>query len=90
MMNNALMLLFWLQHSIMARAWFKEAMHKVTDNQYYYLEKGLYSYLAGICIMIFMIFHQPVDEIIVIHGSESYLAMMISLTMQSFGAFMAI
>lgn len=47
--NSALVLVFWLQHSIMARGWFKDFMNtKVTDNTYHFYQKGVYALLSGI------------------------------------------
>lgn len=35
--NILLNLIFWLPHCLLARAWFKEFLNKITNNQYYYL-----------------------------------------------------
>lgn len=48
----------------MARSAFKNFMNtQVTNNQYYFYEKGMFALTTGIMVYAVIIFHQPITEI---------------------------
>ena len=56
----------------MARSAFKDLMNNiVTNNTYHFYEKGVFALAAGIMVFLVIIFHQPVNEIIVIEQPKS-------------------
>ena len=58
LINSLLVLLFWVQHSIMARGAFKTFMNTlVTNNTYYFYEKGMFALTTGIMVFAVIIFH---------------------------------
>jgi len=83
--NIALIVAFWLQHSIMARSSFKEWMNKLTKNQYFYYERSSFVLLAGVMLNIVMFLYQPIDEVVVFSGFNSGVAMGLALVVFMIG-----
>ena len=56
--NVALTILFAVQHSVMARAWFKQHITKVIHKE---SERSLYVLLSGFGLFVVTLFWQPID-----------------------------
>lgn len=67
--NVGLVLVFGIQHTIMARTWFKSFMNKILNNQYYYAQRGTYSLLSGILLEISLVYWKPINIVVLpYHG----------------------
>lgn len=59
---NIGLFLFWgIQHSVMARDWFKEAINKAIPH---HVERSTYVFVSSIVLALFMYFWQPIEGVI--------------------------
>ena len=58
-----LVLLIIFQHSVMARKSFKDALNRITANQYYYLDKPLYVLTSALVTLYFVYNFIPITDI---------------------------
>jgi len=61
LINVFLVLLFGIQHSIMARQWFKKYIYKLIPEA---MERSTYVLLSGIVFILICLYWQPIDGII--------------------------
>jgi len=61
LINIFLVLLFGIQHSIMARQWFKKYIYKLMPEA---MERSTYVFLSGIIFILICLYWQPIDGII--------------------------
>lgn len=59
--NTALVILFGLQHTVMARQWFKDHLTRYIPQS---AERSTYVLLSGIALIAVVLFWQPVDGIV--------------------------
>jgi len=59
--NVSLMLLWGIQHSVMARGWFKEAIAKVVPH---HTERSTYVLFSSVILIIMMYYWQPIPGVI--------------------------
>lgn len=60
--NFLFIALFFAQHMILARGWFKDFMKKI-DIYYVFFERSVFNFLASVFLFTGMFFHQPDGEI---------------------------
>jgi len=58
LINTFLVLLFGLQHSVMARGWFKKRVNAVIPQS---AERSMYVLLSGVVFILICIYWQPID-----------------------------
>ena len=63
--NIGVIAVFWVQHGIMARGWFKQWMVKVTNGQFYYHQKSLFEIISAISLSVSVLLYQPINEVII-------------------------
>jgi hypothetical protein len=68
--NTLLVIIFWVQHSTMARSSVKDWLNSVTGNQWFFLEKSMYSFTSSVFLFIFLIAFEPVVNIKLIEPVE--------------------
>jgi len=61
LINIALLLMWGVQHSVMARGWFKELISSVVPH---HVERATYVLVSAITLAVFMLFWEPMEGII--------------------------
>ena len=61
LINISLMLLWGVQHSVMARGWFKDRIKNIVPH---HIERSTYVLTSAIVLMVFMYYWQPMEGII--------------------------
>jgi len=59
--NVALVVLWGLQHSVMARGWFKTKITRFIPDA---IERSTYVFLSGVVLILIVLFWQPIDGIV--------------------------
>eukprot|EP00347_Sterkiella_histriomuscorum_P001556 403371582 len=84
--NVFLVSTFWFLHCIMARQQYKEFMYSMTDGQYRYLERPIYTTLSAISLLNVIYHFKPIHEV-AIEGSYSYFNMIFASSLIIGGLF---
>lgn len=85
--NLAIIIGFWIIHSIMARSSFKKFMIDVTGGVYNYYDRGMYVLMSAVTLTILLYLYQPIDVVLYDCGKHPAL-FYVYIVMQLFGLYM--